>query len=87
MTPRITSSASKAEAAAVAFVRPVPDSFAAAVVGSPPDPPLAHEQTVSLIESRGIGVVTVDTSEFGRADGGLTCLSVRARYGYRTTAP
>jgi dimethylargininase len=39
----------------------------------------AHEATAGLISERGGEVVHVDVSEFGRADGGLTCLSIRRR--------
>lgn len=38
-----------------------------------------HDATAELIESLGYRVVTVDTGEFSRADGGLTCLSIRVR--------
>lgn len=38
-----------------------------------------HTDTARLVESRGFGAVRVDVSEFARADGGLTCLSVRVR--------
>ncbi len=38
-----------------------------------------HQETASLVAARGFGVVTVDVSEFARADGGLTCLSIRIR--------
>lgn len=39
----------------------------------------AHDVTAGLVSDRGFDVVRVDVSEFGRADGGLTCLSVRVR--------
>lgn len=38
-----------------------------------------HPETASLVAGRGFGVVTTDVSEFARADGGLTCLSIRIR--------
>lgn len=38
-----------------------------------------HESTAAAIEAAGFGVVVCDVSEFGRADGGLTCLSIRMR--------
>jgi dimethylargininase len=38
-----------------------------------------HAATADLLTGHGFGVVTVDVSEFARADGGLTCLSVRLR--------
>lgn len=38
-----------------------------------------HTETASLLEERGISVLEVDVSEFARADGGLTCLSLRLR--------
>lgn len=38
-----------------------------------------HPATSDLVASLGYGVVTCDVSEFGRADGGLTCLSIRIR--------
>ena len=36
-------------------------------------------QTAEVISSAGFAIATVDVSEFGRADGGLTCLSIRMR--------
>jgi dimethylargininase len=39
----------------------------------------SHPATADLVASLGYGVVTCDVSEFGRADGGLTCLSIRIR--------
>ena len=38
-----------------------------------------HPETASLVAGRGFGVVITDVSEFARADGGLTCLSIRIR--------
>jgi dimethylargininase len=38
-----------------------------------------HDETATVIEQHGYRVVRVDVSEFGRADGGLTCLSIRVR--------
>jgi len=38
-----------------------------------------HQKTASLVSRHGYPVVTVDISEFARADGGLTCLSIRIR--------
>lgn len=40
-----------------------------------------HPATADLVASLGHPVRTVDVSEFARADGGLTCLSVRIRSG------
>lgn len=39
----------------------------------------AHPRTAEVIETRGYRVVPVDVGEFHRADGALTCLSVRMR--------
>jgi dimethylargininase len=39
----------------------------------------AHAGTAASIRAAGFGVVTVDVGEFERADGGLTCLSIRLR--------
>ncbi|MEE9582090.1 MAG: arginine deiminase family protein [Acidimicrobiia bacterium] len=38
-----------------------------------------HPETAALIAGRGFTVVTTDVAEFARADGGLTCLSIRVR--------
>jgi dimethylargininase len=38
-----------------------------------------HGPTAGLLDSMGYRVVTVDAGEFARADGGLTCLSIRVR--------
>lgn len=38
-----------------------------------------HPETAALVEGLGFGVVTVDVSEIARADGGLTCMSIRLR--------
>jgi dimethylargininase len=38
-----------------------------------------HPATSDLVASLGFRVVTCDVSEFARADGGLTCLSIRIR--------
>lgn len=38
-----------------------------------------HPETVRLVAERGFSVVTINVSEFARADGGLTCLSIRIR--------
>lgn len=38
-----------------------------------------HPHTAEIVESLGFEVVEVDVSEIARADGGLTCLSIRAR--------
>jgi dimethylargininase len=38
-----------------------------------------HPETAALIAGRGFSVTTTDVSEFARADGGLTCLSIRVR--------
>ena len=39
----------------------------------------AHEPTANRIAELGYEVAMCDVSEFGRADGGLTCLSIRLR--------
>jgi len=39
----------------------------------------AHTGTAEAVSAAGFEVVTCDVSEFGRADGGLTCLSIRLR--------
>ncbi len=39
-----------------------------------------HPATAELLAARGLEVITTDVSEFGRADGGLTCLSIRLRW-------
>jgi dimethylargininase len=39
----------------------------------------AHPATANLLEQRGFQAVVVDVSEFAKADGGLTCLSIRLR--------
>lgn len=39
--------------------------------------PASKESVVRLLERSGFDVVTVDVSEFEKADGGLTCLSLR----------
>jgi len=36
----------------------------------------AHERTLRLLESEGYSVVPVDVSEFAKAEGGVTCLSL-----------
>lgn len=38
-----------------------------------------HDSTADLVAGLGYPVVRVDVSEFARADGGLTCLSIRIR--------
>jgi dimethylargininase len=38
-----------------------------------------HRTTADLVGSLGYRVRLVDVSEFARADGGLTCLSLRIR--------
>lgn len=43
-----------------------------------------HRATVELVSGLGIPVRTVDVSEFARADGGLTCLSLRLRSVYES---
>ena len=35
-----------------------------------------HGQTAELIRKRGFEVVTIDLSEFAKAEGGITCLSL-----------
>jgi dimethylargininase len=39
----------------------------------------AHPAAAGVVAALGYDVVTVDASEFARADGGLTCLSIRIR--------
>jgi dimethylargininase len=39
----------------------------------------AHDETAGVVAALGYRVARVDVSEFARADGGLTCLSVRLR--------
>jgi len=39
--------------------------------------PEGYEKTKSAIESAGLATLTVDTSEFRKIDGGLSCLSLR----------
>ena len=39
--------------------------------------PEGYEQTKAMIEGAGLKVITVDTSEFKKLDGGLSCLSLR----------
>jgi dimethylargininase len=41
--------------------------------------PAAAPGTAEVVASAGFEVAMVDTSEFMRADGGLTCLSIRVR--------
>lgn len=67
--PRTTSSARVPERP-VAFVRGVPDSFAAAVTGSPVDPPLSallarqqHAAYVASLRDGGYRIVEVDSDE------------------------
>lgn len=38
-----------------------------------------HRETAALLERSGREITSVDVSEFAKADGGLTCLSVRLR--------
>lgn len=38
-----------------------------------------HPTTAELVEDLGFGVVSIDVSEIARADGGLTCMSIRLR--------
>ena len=37
---------------------------------------VAHERTVEMIRERGFVVHTTDLSEFAKAEGGVTCLSL-----------
>ncbi len=39
----------------------------------------AHPDAAAVLEARGLGVLRVVVSEFAKADGGLTCLSIRLR--------
>ena len=39
----------------------------------------AHPDAAAVLEAYGLGVVRVGVSEFAKADGGLTCLSIRLR--------
>jgi len=41
-----------------------------------------HPRTADVVASLGYSVVLCDVSEFARADGGLTCLSIRLRDQY-----
>lgn len=47
----------------------------------------SHQATRRTLESSGHEVVTVDGSEFARADGGLTCLSIRISNLYAVSSP
>ena len=38
--------------------------------------PMAHVETRKRLEARGLDVVAVDQSEFAKAEGGVTCLSL-----------
>lgn len=38
--------------------------------------PLAHQKTAALVEQLGFAVRAVDISEFAKAEGGVTCLSI-----------
>lgn len=57
---------------------PASEPFAADVlrIGSHICLPAAHRQTAELIAQLGYEVVTVDLSEFAKAEGGVTCLSI-----------
>ena len=44
----------------------------------------AHPVTEQVLRARGFRTLGVDVSEFARADGGLTCLSIRLRDVYAT---
>jgi len=71
-------------------VIPVPgdDPESANVVRLPDGRVLAgSEASADLVRRHGLGVVIVDVSEFGRAGGGLTCLSVRLRDVYASESP
>ena len=39
--------------------------------------PEGFPKTIALVESAGYGTLAVDTSEFRKLDGGLSCLSLR----------
>lgn len=61
---------------------PGPDHEAANVVRLPDGNLVVaaeHPATARLLERRGFTVVPAEVSEFAKADGGLTCLSVRLR--------
>ena len=64
-------------------LRPAPGEVHAANVVRLPDGailcPAAAPGTAGLVAAAGFEVGTVDVSELGRADGGLTCLSIRVR--------
>jgi dimethylargininase len=45
-------------------------------VGSQVCMPAAHPRTAALLRDRGFEVATVDLSEFAKAEGGITCLSL-----------
>jgi len=43
-----------------------------------------HQETAALLQDEGFGVARCDVSEFAKADGGLTCLSLRLREVFRS---
>jgi dimethylargininase len=57
---------------------PPAEPFAADVlrIGTKICLPAAHQQTAALIAELGFEVLTVDLSEFAKAEGGVTCLSI-----------
>jgi dimethylargininase len=65
------------------LLRPAPGEVHAANLVRLPDGavlcPAAAPRTAAVIEAAGFEARTVDVSELGRADGGLTCLSIRVR--------
>lgn len=68
--------------AAFADFLPVPEAPGAHVITIAPDTVMmatGAPATASLLRARGIGVVTVDISEFEKLEGCVTCLSIRLR--------
>ena len=69
--------------AGLRVLRPAPGERHAANLVRLPDGALlvsaAVPETAGVLSAAGLEVRTVDVGEFGRADGGLTCLSIRRR--------
>lgn len=59
--------------------RPVQDANVIRLPGGEILVPEQYPTTAEAVVGAGFDVVTCDTSEFGRADGGLSCLSLRIR--------
>src|SRR5205085_1099511 len=53
-----------------------PGAANALLIGETVIMPSAFPQTIALLEGRGFNVLTVDVSEFQKAEGGVTCKSV-----------